>query len=173
MKQLLIILGFTLMLGCKETPKDTLAANTNSATAITLDEGVIINMDGKTYVLPQDELFPVNVKTQSDSLNYALRTNKSDVSLNLNLINTGIIKKKSHAFKIPEDIKKSFLIGLSFFNKSKDVSRLNKRIVFRKGTIDIKEVTESTLKVIFEGEGSGMRDIKNSFPISGSVNIKY
>lgn len=173
MRHFISIIILLLLFACKDKPKKDLAYNFNTPNTLSIEKGVVINMGKDKYVMPQEQLIPFSVKIESDSLSYTLRSNESDVSLSLNLINTGIVKKKRHSYSIPEDTRKSFVVGLSFFNKNKNVSRLNKRIVFRKGIINIEELTKNTLIMTFDGEGSGMRDIKNSFPISGSVNIKY
>lgn len=50
---------------------------------------------------------------------------------------------------------------------------MNKRILFRKGTISISKISENKLKMAFDGEGSGIMEDGKTFPISGKVNVNF
>ena len=61
----------------------------------------------------------------------------------------------------------------NFFNNERDVKSMNKRIIFRKGILNITKITEHQLQMTFEGEGSGMLEYGKNFPISGEATVNF
>lgn len=167
------ILSLTLLiLSCKQEKNKTEAALLTQSTQNT-EAAIELTMEGKTYTMQQNDLAPIQLNIPKDSLMYSLYTNDSPVSINFNLTNTGVLKEGSRTYQIPEANSGPVLVDLSLFDKDREVSRMNKRIIFRKGTIDIKKITAHALHMTFEGEGSGMMEHTKSFPITGLINITY
>ena len=178
------VLALLLISGCSESkekisdsisavessiPPDSMALlNENS------DHGVTLTMEGQTYTMEQKDINPqTTVNFEDDDLKFVFYTNESTVSINLNLTETDILNLGSAAYAIPEVNLGKVKVDLNFFNQERQSSRTNKRIVFRKGEIQIEKITKNELVLTFKGEGSGMMDRENSFPIEGSINIAY
>ena len=134
---------------------------------------IVLEMEGNTHTIKQDELMPIQLNFESDSLLYSLYTKDHPVQINFNLFNTQALQKGTVDYTIPEANAGQVKVDLSFFNNELEAKRINKRIVFRDGDIHIEEITAHSLKMSFEGKASGMLDRENSFPVSGSINIIY
>ena len=171
-KYLLVLPLILLILSCKQEKNKTEAALLTQSTQKT-EAAIELTMEGKTYTMQQNDLAPIHLNIPKDSLLYNLYTNDSPISINFNLTNTDILQEGSKTYQIPEANSGSVLVDLSLFDKYRDVSRMNKRIIFRKGKIDIKKITAHSLHMTFEGEGSGMMERSKSFPITGLINITY
>lgn len=171
MKYLVILFCIFNFISCKDShqqPSALVLSEANVAKA-----AIILTMEGKTYTMEQKDLVPQKLKFETDSLLYAFYTNDSPVSLNFNLFNTGILENGNVVYTIPEANSGKVKVDLNFFDKKRDASRINKRIIFRKGSIHIKQLTKNSLQMDFKGEGSGMTERSATFPISGSINVSY
>lgn len=164
--QLMLVL---LIVSCKENQtKETANLSKQSSTY-----AVTATMEGKTHKLEQGELLP-DIKTvfNRDSILLLFRGEDNPFQLNFNLTHTDILAKGAGSYTIPEANAGKAMVDLNFFDMERDAKRINKRIVFRKGTIQIQKLTENKLEMTFEGTGSGMLDSKNSFPVSGKINAE-
>ncbi|GAA4809661.1 hypothetical protein GCM10023330_15740 [Litoribaculum gwangyangense] len=149
------------------------AISTN-ATIEKSNAAVTLTMEGETFTMQQQDLNPQPpLNFDGDNIQFNFYTNESIVSIDFNLTNTEIIKKGKASYTIPDANLESVKVDLSFFNKNRDASRINKRVVFKKGEITIEKCTKTELKMSFKGEGSGMTERNLSFPISGSINAKF
>ncbi|MFC5625858.1 hypothetical protein [Algoriphagus winogradskyi] len=139
-----------------------------------VNPGVTLTMEGETHTLEQKDLNPqTDLDFENDDLKFAIYTNEGRVSVNFNLTKTGILGKGPVVYSIPEANQKEIKVDLNFFNQDRESSRMNKRIIFRKGEIQIEKLTKNQLVFTFKGEGSGMTERGDSFPIEGSVNMTY
>tara|TARA_R110002073_G_scaffold279026_1_gene442925 strand:- start:180941 stop:181462 length:522 start_codon:yes stop_codon:yes gene_type:complete len=170
------ILTFTilfLLISCKETVKQNSDAETLKNTINEGNAAVQVRMEGKTHMLQQKDLNPIKGIFENDTLQFVFYTNDNPFQLNLNLNNTDLINKGSATYNIPEANAMKTKVDLNFFNTERAGKRMNRRIIFRKGTVTIKQLTKNNLQMTFEGEGGGMMDSGNNFPISGKVNVSY
>ncbi|RAI90189.1 hypothetical protein [Algoriphagus yeomjeoni] len=139
-----------------------------------VNPGVTLTMEGETYTLEQKDLNPqTNLDFDNDDLKFAIYTNEGRVSVNFNLTKTGILGKGPVFYSIPEANQESVKVDLNFFNQDRESSRMNKRIIFRKGEIQIEKLTKNQLVFTFKGEGSGMTERGDLFPIEGSINMTF
>lgn len=171
---LLVIL--ILVIGCKNSNKTNAThLNNNSQSKIESNEAVLLNMEGNAFTMSQNDLNPQQkLDFEKDNLQYVIYTNESAVSINFNLSKTEALKNIPVTYSIPEVNSGAVKVDLSFFNKERKVEkRTNKRVVFKKGTITISELTNNSLKMEFKGEGCGMMERDVLFPISGHINISY
>ena len=167
----LIIL--VLLCSCKEKQNEKTANLTGSIT----DKNVAIQvtMEGKTHSILQKNILTKAVNFEYDTLQFLFQAEDNPFQLNLNLANTDIINKGNATYLLPEADSGNVIIDLNFFNGKREGRKIDRRIVFRKGTINIATLTKNKLQISFEGEGRPMMDFKNSFPISiyGKVNVSY
>jgi len=141
---------------------------------LTKDSAVEVTMENEHFTIEQNNLEPT-LKTifTNDSIQLSFWEDGNPIKLNFNLFNTNILEKGSVAYIIPEVNADQQMVDLNFYNKDRDVKRTNKRIIFRKGTINIAKLTNHALQMTFEGEGSGILEYGKNFPISGKVNVTY
>ncbi|RPD96625.1 hypothetical protein EGM88_09690 [Aureibaculum marinum] len=170
------IISFTLFIlvllfSCKEKHNEK-TSNINKS-SINSDVAIQVTMEGKTHSILQKNIVPTNVQFKSDTLQFLFYAEENPFQLNLNLTSTDIVDKGKAIYTIPEINTPRIKVDLNFFNGEREGKKMNRRIIFRKGTINIKELTKNKLEMTFEGEGGGMMDRKNSFPISGKVNVSY
>ena len=165
----LIVLFVLVSLSCKENSKNSMAANSNNSG----DFAVEVKLEGELFKIKQENLQPTIKKVfHKDSIFLEFWEDGNPIKLNLNLTNTTVLESGSASFKIPEDNSPRIKVDLNFFNSDRDTKSMNKRIIFRKGTIEIIELTSNRLVMRFDGEGSGITE-RNNFPISGKVNVAY
>lgn len=165
---------FLLFLSCKESPKEKDTLGNSVASEISQSSAAItVSMEGTTHMLPQKELNPVTTTFETDTLQFVFYTNDNPLQINLNLTNTNILEKGAATYTIPDVNHQKVKVDLNFFNNNRDVKRMNKRIIFRKGIIDITKITENELQMTFEGEGSGMMESGQNFPIRGEAKVKF
>ena len=172
MKRFLLVVIICSAIACNNKKSEEITANTLSSNANSKSE-IVVEMEGKIYTMKQQDLAPIHLNFEQDSLLYALYTDKDAVSVNFNLTHTNILKEGEAHYTLPDVNKGPIKVDLNFFNKERDSKNMNKRIIFRSGTITIKEITKTTLHMSFKGEGSGMMEYGKNFPISGEVNITY
>ncbi|WP_296703583.1 hypothetical protein [Algoriphagus sp.] len=180
MKLYLIVL-LTSILSCSskgdsnvQSTEENEKVQTVYASDMIADPGVILTMEGETHILKQEDLNPqTKLDFERDDLKFAIYTNDGPVSINLNLTQTGILEAGAANYSIPEANQPSVKVDLNFFNQNRESSRTNKRIVFRKGEIKIEKITKNQLILTFNGEGSGMTERGELFPVEGSINMSY
>lgn len=135
---------------------------------------VVITMEGKTYTMEQADLNPqTELDFENDKLQFVIYTNDSRVTINLNLIQTGLVDAGPKTYSIPEANQPNIRVDLSFYNQDRDASRINKRVVFKKGEVTIEKLSQTELHLTFKGEGSGMTESGDLFPIEGSIHINF
>lgn len=176
MKPSIVLMYILLLLGCKESkPTETTLLSSANKSLETSNTSVLLKMEGKTFTMSQNELNPQQkLDFENDQLQYVVYTNESIVSLNFNLSKTEALNNVPVTYSIPEANSGPVKVDLSFFNKDRKVDkRTNKRVVFKKGTITISELTKNSLKMEFNGEGCGMMERDALFPITGHINITY
>ncbi|SDI08661.1 hypothetical protein [Winogradskyella thalassocola] len=171
LKFILTISLFCLIIACNNNNSQT-----NSIAYSTNDSNVAIQvtMEGKSFKIKQNQLIPqIKTKFKNDSILLVFRDDDTPLQLNFNVFNTDILSKQSAIYTIPDTNAVKQKVDLNFFNNDRDVKRMNKRIIFRKGTINISKLTDKVLQMTFEGEGSGITEHKKTFPISGKVNVIF
>ena len=145
----------------------------NNESVISHDKYAIsVTMEGKTLGLKQSNLEPQKAIISTDSILFEFWDDSSALKLNFNLFNTNILEEGTASYSIPDSNGSKQLVDLNFYNKDREVKRINKRIIFRKGTITISKITKNELNMTFDGEGSGVLEYGKTFPISGKVNVK-
>ena len=75
-------------------------------------------------------------------------------------------------FQLPDANKGGVVVDLNFFNRDRPGRRMGKRILFDEGTIDIEEVSTTSLRMSFKGSGHPLMDDDTRFPIEGSVTVQ-
>ncbi|TXD82097.1 hypothetical protein ESY86_15625 [Subsaximicrobium wynnwilliamsii] len=165
---------FVLLLcfNCKDA-NTKLTANHN--TSPKLDDGyaVTVTIQGKAFGIHQKNLESQKATISNDSILFELWEDGNPLKLNFNLFNTDILSKGEATYKIPDANSGQVKVDLNFFNGDRDTKRMNKRILFRKGTISISKISENELKMTFDGEGSGIMEDGKTFPISGKVDVNF
>lgn len=164
-----------LFISCKENPKDTDSLLDASANQLTINEYVIeVSMEGTVFQIKQQHLEP-NSKSifKKDSIFLEFWEAGNPLKLNLNLTNSSILETGTATYKIPDANAPKIKVHLNFYNADRDTKSMNKRIIFRKGIIEIKKLTNNELQMTFDGEGSGMMEYGKNFPISGKVDVTY
>lgn len=92
--------------------------------------------------------------------------------INLNVYDDGILQNVPITYTLPEANREAVVIDLNFFDYERETkSRLNKRLVFREGTITIHELTREKIHLEFNGRGGEMMNREVLFPISGRVEV--
>lgn len=132
-----------------------------------------VEMDNQVFRIQQEDLLAQKTTFTSDSIMFLFREENNPFQLNLNFTQTDIQDNYHSKYIIPDANIAKTTVDLNFFNADRDVSRLNKRIIFRKGIIEVHKLTDNKLEVSFEGEGSGIMENDSSFPISGIINARY
>lgn len=173
MKNVLLLVSVLFLINCKnnDSKETSMLADKASASA-----AVILHMEGKTFTMQQKDLNPQQkLDFDEDQLQYMFYTNESIVSINFNLTKTDILNTAPITYTIPDVNAGPIKVDLSFFNKDRKTSRrTNKRVVFKKGAITIKELTKNNLNMEFTGEGTGVTEASDThFPITGTINISY
>ncbi|WP_347374484.1 hypothetical protein [Aequorivita sp. Q41] len=170
MKNTLKYLVLLLLISCNENQKKEVATLSES----TSNYAVELTMEGEVFRIKQENLEPIKKTVfKKDSILLLFWEDGNPIKLNFNLTHTNILETGVATYTIPEVNSPKIKVDLNFYNAARDVKTMNKRIIFRKGTIAIKKLTASELQMTFEGEGSGMMERGDSFPISGKVNVSY
>ena len=172
MKYLIAIICFVFVINSKNKQENTTQLVNNSIEK-TSNAAVVIHMEGKTHTIQQANLQPITIDFKNNELQFVIWEDGNPVQTNINLSDIVLKEKGTAIYNIPEANSPAIKIDLNFYDQNRNVSRMNKRIVFRKGTINIKALTEHSLIMTFDGEGGGMMKSKESFPIKGSININY
>jgi hypothetical protein len=166
----LILCGVIAASLCQAIP---LQAQEGLSTRSTLNADMEIMLEGKRYVTERVDPRSSHANHVDDQIQFLFWNSTDPVQFNLN-IHKDVLAKGSGTYIIPEANFGKVMVDLNFYNSDREVtSKLNRRIVFTSGKIEIIEVTDHTLVVNFEGEGRGLREKDVRFPISGSVNIDY
>ena len=77
-------------------------------------------------------------------------------------------------YTIPEANMPGVVVDLNFFDFERRVEkRMNKRLIFDKGTINIHELSEEKVRFDFKGEAHELMNSKRRSVVSGSVNVRY
>lgn len=167
---LYFLIAGTLLFSCKNAEKKEVADSTGELTG---NHAVEVTMENQVFHLRQENLLPIKSTFIKDSILLLFRENENPFQLNLNLTHTNIMDDQRAEYTIPDVNAGNIKVDLNFFNADRDTKRINKRIIFRKGTIQIKKLTESKLEMTFAGEGSGITERGGYFPISGKINVSY
>lgn len=156
----------------KESSANMLILNTMNNNVFGFFE---ITMEGKTYSLSHLNKDQSKFEFDENKIKFAWYDSEFPIEINITLTEEAVVKgkKNSVTYSLPEANQPAILVDLNFFNKTRESSRINKRILFRKGEIVIEEITKNSLKLQFNGEGSGLRENNLSFPIKGYLNVSF
>ena len=171
LKSMLPYILLILVCSCKER-QDEKTANINGIIS-GKDVAIQVTMEGKTHSILQKNILAKEVTFDNDTLQFLFRAEGNPFQLNLNLTNTDIINKGNATYVLPEADTHKVTIDLNFFNAKREGAKIDRRIVFRTGTINIEELTKNKMQMTFEGEGWPLLNRKNRFPISGKINVTY
>jgi hypothetical protein len=136
------------------------------------EPAVVIKMEGATHELHDIDWTVSSVTMEGEEIRYYLTEDDNPVSLNLNLANTGILETGSATYQLPEANHGEATIDLNFFNRDREGKRMQRRIVFNEGTIEIHELTANSLRMTFAGSGHPLM-ADETFPIEGSVDVRF
>ena len=166
MKTLIAMLITITLISCKEAKtKDSLASNSSSTLIMTVEmEGVVHNFKSIDWSRS-------TVDFGTDVIHIELLEEGNPVSFNLHVHDMGILEKSSGDYTLPDDNKTGPTIYLDFFNKEREGKPANRRIGFINGEIKINQLSKDKLEMIFDGEGNGMLETSDLFPIKGSVDV--
>ena len=160
----LVIILFSI--GCKGHK----TADLNAQHAASIGTMHIV-LEGKEYNFDQVSKLNSTAAFKEGIIEFYLTKDGAPVSVNFNLHNTDVLEKESTIYIIPDANNGTAMVDLSFFNAKREGKQMNKRIVFRKGEINIVQISTSRLEMSFKGEGGPMMDRALSFPISGTIDI--
>ena len=134
-----------------------------------------ITMEGETYSLSKINKEQSKFEFDEDKIKFTMFDSEFPIEINITITEDAVIKgeKTSVTYSLPDANQPAILVDLNFFNKTRESSRINKRILFRKGDIVIEEITKNSLKIQFNGEGSGLRENNTNFPIKGFLNVSF
>lgn len=166
-----IISAVLILASCNDN--DQKQDDLGSKVALSDNYAIEVEMDNQVFRIQQEDLLTQKTTFTSDSILFLFREENNPFQLNLNFTQTGIQDNYSSKYIIPDANITKTTVDLNFFNADRDVSRLNKRIIFRKGIIEVHKLTENKLQVSFKGEGSGIMENDSNFPISGIINAYY
>ncbi|PKA84471.1 hypothetical protein ATE92_2661 [Ulvibacter sp. MAR_2010_11] len=169
---ILYLLIAVYMFSCNQN--STKSASTAIKQENASNAAIQVTLEDKLYTMQQSNIEP-NIKRifKKDSILLEFWEDGNPLKLNLNLTNTDILENGAATYTIPDINHPRVKVDLNFFNAERDVTSINKRIIFRKGIINITKISESNLEMTFEGEGSGALEYGKNFPISGEVFITY
>jgi hypothetical protein len=138
------------------------------------DAAVVISMEGETYELSNINKVRSTVSQVDGEIRFFLVDDNVPVELNFNikLAKTGILESGTAKYELPLAYPLLAAVDLNFFNRERDSKSTQKRILFSEGTIEIEELTENSLKMVFKGSGHPLTG-KEQFPIDGSVNVTF
>lgn len=181
MKSIITLCISVLLFSCNDTKQENTTTNSTDntapveATQKNSSAAVQIVLDGKHYEIAQDKLRKDMVTFESDKIQFILWNEDYPVRLNFNLHKTDILEKGSAVYKIPEatSLSTGVMVDLNFYDKQREGKITNKRVVFKKGEIQITQLTKNKLEMSFSGEGNGLLETTPNFPISGKVNVTY
>lgn len=155
---------------CKQQEDNEIAQNRSSLS----EPAITVFMESKVYTIQQNNLEPpIKSVFKKDSIFLLFWEDKNPMQFNVNLTGLDLLSSEKATYKIPESNIPKIKADLNFFIANRNVKRMNKRILFKKGIIEIKKITNSKLQLTFEGEGCGMMERGNLFPISGKINVNY
>jgi|GEM_PF-6736744 len=170
MKKLTWSVLLLLLIGCGKNQKKELAAGIDNQS----DYAVEVHMEGDVFRIAQKNLVALKKKVfTNDTIRLVLWEDGNPFQVNINFTHADILQKGSATFTIPEVNDPRTKVELNFFNADRDTDqKMNKRILFRKGTITVKQLTAQQLQMSFKGEGAGMMERTENFAISGELNVK-
>lgn len=172
MRYIIIMVSIVYVFSCKNKQESNSKSITFSEET-SENASVVIQMEGKTYTIQQHDLQPIDIDFKNNKLQYVIWQDGNPVQTNVNFSDVVLKETGTATYKIPEDNSPHIKIDLNFYNAERDAKTMNKRIIFRKGIIEIKQLTENKLQMSFDGEGGGMMDRTNNFPITGKLNVLY
>lgn len=183
MKLIITLSIAVLLFSCNDAKQENATNSTTDNTAMiettqkNSSAAVQIILDGTLYEIEQDSLRNDMVTFENKLILFYLRAKdypENPVRLNFNLHNTGILEKGSATYNIPETKPDTGeLVELDFWDHKHKGDAVHSRVIFKKGEIQITQLTKNKLVMSFSGEGNGTLSRTANFPVSGKVNISY
>lgn len=142
-------------------------------------DAIVLTVDGNTRTIPAAEFAGDTIRWHADPIQALFRkrtNNKEDkqFEINLNFYDKDIAQKLPVTYTLPDDNLDKVVVDLNFFDFERETeSRMNKRLVFREGTITIHELGREKVRFDFDGQGGEMLKRDVLFPISGRVEVVY
>ncbi|MCB2077222.1 MAG: hypothetical protein KDE55_05930 [Novosphingobium sp.] len=171
----LAVLALLALTGCGESGSDGSSEPVASAQAEGSAPGdaqgeVSVTMEGQTLVVPKVDWQVSTVEEVDGERRYMLMAQDKPLTLNLNVRLDAIPAALPATFTLPDANNPEVTIDLNFFNQDRDSKRMQKRIIFSQGTIDVRAMGADTLEISFEGQGHPLMK-SDSFPIQGTVSV--
>lgn len=164
-------LGIFLLLTVAGPEADVALAQGPSAAADAV-AAVVIRMEGETHVLRDIDWTQSTVTLEAGEIRFYFAEAGNPVTLNFNLSNTDLLESGAGVYTLPEANAGNAAIDLNFFNRNRASSRMQRRIVFDQGTIDIEVLSRDQLKLTFDGSGHPLMDPAR-FRIEGSISVTF
>lgn len=173
LKPIVAVIILLLLGSCKEKQSDSNADLIG--TILDKDIAIQVTMEGKTHTILQKDVQWKAVDFEKDTLELMFRAKDNPFELNLNTYSKDVVNNENATYSLSGKDNYKSAIGLNFLNAEREGRKIDRRIVFNKGTITIKNLSKNQLQMTFEGEAGPMMDFKNknSFPVSGKVDINY
>jgi hypothetical protein len=169
-----MLLGVVLLAtGCgAEAPagSDEATAAGAAAPAPVADGEVVVAMEGETLTVPKVDWRVSTIENVEGERRYMLMADGSPLTLNLNVKDGAIPASFPATFTVPADNNPNIRIDLNFFNTERDSKRMQKRIIFSEGTIEVRAMSDTALDISFNGRGHPLMKNKEMFAIEGSAN---
>jgi hypothetical protein len=104
-----------------------------------------ITMEGETYSLSHLNKEQSKFEFDENKIKFTWFDSEFPIQINITLTEDAVVKgeKTSVTYSLPDANQPAILVDLNFFNKTRESSRINKRILFRKGEIVIEEITKT------------------------------
>lgn len=141
--------------------------SSNAASA----DNVAVNMEGARLAISQVDWQVSRIETIDGELRYELRGAESPLTLNLNVRQDAVPTRFPATFTVPDDNIPSVRIDLNLFNRDRDSRRLQKRIIFSGGTINVRAMGPDGLDISFSGSGHPLMANSEIFPIEGHATV--
>lgn len=131
---------------------------------------VVVEMEGKVLIIPAVDWQVSTVEDIDGERRYLLTAQDMPLTLNLNVKLDAIPTSFPAAFTFPDVNNPNIKADLNFFNQDRDSKQMQKRIIFSKGTINIRAMSENALDISFDGSGHPLTR-SDMFPIKGSAKV--
>ncbi len=148
-------------------------ASANADAAASAAGGYVeLSMEGATHRLDKINWTDSKVTFEDEQIGFYLTDDESPIKFNLSLAKTDILQTGSATYVLPASNSSTIKVDINFFNEDRPGTRMKKRIIFSEGTIEVKQLTDHSLKMTFSGAGHALME-KAKFPIEGTVDLSF
>jgi len=130
-----------------------------------------VSMEGQAWDLGDFGPAGYRVATEGDEIRFTLAGDDYPVSINFN-VDRSVLEAGAASYSIPQANQEHVRVDLSLFNTERPGRRMQRRVVFSEGTIEIAEIAANRLRLSFKGAGHPLMD-PVTFPIEGAIDAEF